>query len=91
MEPIVMPSARRDLRNPVAARSGRHNESQAGCNNEPNRSQRTNQDFDTEAKNQPIFSQAFGMSLTSGRAKRQALSTPSTGELTRGQLAGTYP
>jgi hypothetical protein len=55
---------------PVAARSGRHNKvSQAGCNNEPDRSRRTHQDFDTEAKNQPLFSQAFRMRPTSGRAK----------------------
>jgi hypothetical protein len=39
----------------VRPERGRHGSSQAMCNNEPNRSQRTNQDFDTQAKNQPLF------------------------------------
>lgn len=44
------------------------------------REQRTHQDFDSQAIVTCLYSQAFRMRLTSGRAKRQALSTPSTSE-----------
>lgn len=48
--------------------SGRHSISQARCNSMPNRSQRTNQDFDTRRKIS-LSSRAFWMRPTSGRAK----------------------
>jgi hypothetical protein len=54
MVSIVMPSAQPRLPLPRCGPVGRHDKvSQAVCNNEPDRSQQTNQDFDIEAIKQP--------------------------------------
>jgi hypothetical protein len=57
MESIVIAEhTPRPATDPLRPDRGGATGQQVGCNNQPNRSQRTNQDFDTEAINQPLFS-----------------------------------
>jgi hypothetical protein len=70
---------------------GRHGISRAKCYNKPNRSQQTNQDFDTQANNQPLITSLLHEAYNGSGEQRQALSTPSTSEPPHQRLAGTYP
>jgi hypothetical protein len=53
MESIVFAERTFTACNCMRAADGRHGISRAKCYNKPNRSQQTNQDFDTQANNQP--------------------------------------
>jgi hypothetical protein len=63
---------------------------QVGCNNQPNRSQRTIQDFDTR-RSISLYSQALGMRLTSGLANDKRYRRHQPASCPEGQLAGNYP
>jgi hypothetical protein len=91
MVSIVMPNARCRLQLSACGPVGRHGSSQAMCNNEPDRSQRTNQDFDTQAKNQPLFTSLLDEAyIGSGEdGKRYRRHQPASQPW--GRLAGTYP
>jgi hypothetical protein len=76
----------------VRPNRGRHRSpSKVMCNNQPNRSQRTNQDFDTQAKKQPLFTslldEAYIGSGENGKRYRRHQPASHPGE----RLAGTYP
>jgi hypothetical protein len=66
-------------------------QSQVMCNNQPNRSQRTNQDFDTQAIKQPLFTSLLdeayiGSGENGKRYRRHQPASPS-----EERLAGIYP